>query len=180
MQQENPIATDHLTDDELFALALPPAGAPEPLPAHLSECLRCSRALADWKGAVRELGERDEEVLARRSPEGWQAAEDGTLDAIRREGAPGRGRTRRIVWALPIAASLLLFALLVGVRRETARVAAGAYEDTAGFSAQDRADDTLLRDVERLASGEESSSDWSSLAPDPEAGDAALAAEGRS
>ena len=59
----------HLTDDALFSLALPPAGLPEALPAHLLECPRCARALADWKAAVRDMEERDEAVLDRRSAE---------------------------------------------------------------------------------------------------------------
>jgi hypothetical protein len=154
----------HLTDDELFALAVPATGAPEPLPVHLSGCLTCSRALADWKSALRDVGGRDEEVLARRSAEEWRAVEEGTLAAIRRAGPAGRGRSRNLTWAVAAAASLLLFALLVGNRERSAPI---AFDDTAGLSLQDRADDALLRDVDRLASGEETGSGWSSLAPDP-------------
>jgi hypothetical protein len=179
---ENPNRTNpdaHLTDDALFSLALPPAGLPEALPAHLLKCLRCARALADWKGAVRDLEERDEAVLDRRSIEEWTAVEDATLAAIRREGAPGRGRAKTLRWALPVAASLLVFALLVSNRPTPARSAA-AFDDTAGLSAQDRADDTLLRDVDRLASGEESMGGVGGLAPDPGASDTAPAEEGRS
>jgi len=160
--------TGHLTQDELFGLALPAAGAPEPLPSHLSECLRCSRALADWKGAVGDLGQQDEEALSKRSSEEWLAAEEATLVAVRREGAPGRGRSRQLRWALPAAASLLLFALLVNGRNDAARVT-DPYDDPTGLSAQDRADDALLRDVERLARGEENGAGWSALAPDPDA-----------
>jgi anti-sigma factor RsiW len=161
-KRKNP--ADHLTDDTLFALALPAAGVPEALPAHLLECLRCTRALADWKKAVRDLGERDEDDLEKRTAEEWSAVEDSTLAAIRREGAPGRGRARTLSWALPAAASLLVFALLVSGRQNSAPEAAG---DTAGLSAQDQADDALLRDVDRLASGEESPGGWGALAPDP-------------
>ena len=38
----------HLTDAELFNLAVPPVGAPEALPRHLSEGWSCSRALHEW------------------------------------------------------------------------------------------------------------------------------------
>jgi hypothetical protein len=169
----------HLTDDALFALALPAAGVPEALPAHLMGCLRCTHALADWKNAVRDLGERDVGVLEKRTAEEWSAVEDATLSAIRREGAPGRGRERTLRWALPVAASLLVFALLVTGRQDSAR-APEASDDTAGLSAQDQADDALLRDVDRLASGEETSGGWGALAPEPGAPDPAPAAEGRS
>lgn len=177
LDPKNP--TDHLTNDALFALALPAAGVPEALPAHLLECLRCARALADWKNAVRDLAERDENDLEKRTAEEWSAVEDSTLAAIRREGAPGRGRARTLSWALPVAASLLVFALLVAGRQSPAPEAA---TDTAGLSAQDQADDALLLDVDRLASGEESPGGWGALAPepDPEAGDAAPSPEGRS
>jgi len=163
----------HLSDDQLFALAVPPAGAPEPLPAHLLDCLTCSRALAEWKSALREIGAADENVLARRTPEEWNAAEEKTLAAIRRAGPAGSGSSRPLGWAVAAAASLLLFAFLVGGREAAAPV---AFDDSSGFSAQDRADDALLRDVDRLASGEEASSGWSSLVPDPADGAADRAA----
>lgn len=189
MEREDRITTDHLTDGELFALALPPTGAPEPLPGHFSECLRCSRALADWKSAVRDLADEDEETVARRSSEEWRAVEDATLAMIRRAGSPGRGRARVLRWTLPVAASLLLFALLVGRGDDAAvpvapvaPVAPAApvdvVDDSAGLSAEDRADDALLRDVERLASGEEAA--WSELAPDPAGAEPAPGAQGRS
>jgi hypothetical protein len=173
----NEISADHLTDDELSALALPPTGAPEPLPAHLSECVACSRLLGEWKSALSRLGREDEEVIGRRPPEEWRAAEDATLAAIRRAGAPGRGRARTLKWALPAVAALLLFAFLIGERREAAPV---AFDDTAGLSAADRADDALLRDVDRLASGEEAGTGWSALAPDPATAGPAPAGEKRS
>ena len=167
----------HLTDDALFALALPAAGVPEALPAHLLACPRCTRALADWKNGVRDLGERDEDVLEKRTAEEWSAVEDATLATIRREGPPGRGRARTLAWALPVAASLLVFALLVTGKQDSALIPE-ASDDTAGLSAQDKADDALLRDVDRLASGEDTSSGWGSLAPDPGIPDPP--AEGRS
>jgi hypothetical protein len=168
----------HLTDDALFALAMPAAGVPEALPAHLLECLPCTRALADWKSAVRDLGEKDEDALDRRTSEDWTAAEDATLLAIRREGAPGRGRARTLKWALPAAASLLLFAFLVTGRPDSP-AASDPSDDVAGLSATDRADDSLLRDVDRLASGEENTGGWGTLIPEPTVPDPAPA-EGRS
>jgi hypothetical protein len=180
MEREERFTTDHLSDGELFALALPPTGAPEPLPRHFSECLRCSRALADWKIAVRELADEDEQVVAGRSPEEWRAVEDATLSMIRRAGAPGRGGAGMLRWALPVAASLLLFGLLVG-RRDDAAVPIApvdVVDDPVGLSVEDRADDVFLRDVERLASGEEAA--WGELAPDPAGTDPAAATEDRS
>ncbi|HEX9305159.1 MAG TPA: hypothetical protein VGA31_11970 [Thermoanaerobaculia bacterium] len=179
MRERATTAADHLTDEELFALAVPPAGVPEALPRHLSECLRCSRALADWKGAVRDLGDEGEEALASRSAQEWRAVEDATLTAVGRQGSPGRGRRRRLSWALPAAAALLLGALLLTGRNSSARIESGS-DDTASFSAQDRADDALLRDVDRLASGDETPGGWGALAPDPSAVDSAAAPEGRS
>ena len=162
MTGEPEISTTHLSDDDLFALSLPATGAPEPLPPHLSECLHCSRVVADWKAALRGLAEEDEDVLARRSPEEWRSVGDMVLDSIRRSGRPGRSRTRTLAWALPLAASLLLVAMLA-VRQPAAPV---PLDDTAGLSAQDRADDTLLLDVDRLASGDESGNGLTELAPD--------------
>ena len=178
MPELSTIPAEHLTDEELFALAVPAAGIPEALPRHLSECLRCSRALADWKAAVRDLGREDEEALASRSGEEWRAFEDATLAAVGRQGAPGRGRAR-LSWALPAAAALLLAALLLTGRNGSTRTG-NALDDTATFSAQDRADDALLRDVDRLASGDEGSGGWGALAPDPSAGDSAGVPEGQS
>lgn len=160
--------TDHLSDDALFALAVPTAGVPEALPPHLMQCLACSRALTDWKSAVRDLGDRDEETLSVRSAEDWSAAEDATLAAVRRAGAPGRGRPQMLKWALPAAASLLLVLFLLPGRDLSSRPAAPE-DEMAALSAQDRADDALLRDVERLAGGDETAAEWDEFAPDPSA-----------
>lgn len=164
MKTEKGIRAVHLTEDDLIALAVPSGATLEPLPAHLSECLECSRALAEWKSALREIGAADEEALARRSSEELRAAEEETLAKIRRAGAPGRSRARTLRWALPLAASLLVFALLVGSRRSAPPI---ALDDTADLSAQDRADDALLREVDRLAVGDDTATGWGALAPDP-------------
>lgn len=156
---EKTFLTKHLTDDALFALAVPTAGVPEALPPHLMECLACSRALTEWKAAVRDISDKDDEALAARTPEEWTAAEDATLAMVRRAGAPGGGRPQLLKWALPLAASLFLVLLLVPGRDVSAPPAAPV-DDTAGLSAQDLADDELLRDVEWLAMGEDSATEW--------------------
>src|SRR6516162_5748342 len=61
------IQSPHLTDAELFTLALPPAGEPEALPGHLLECAACGRALQTWKAAVRDLAREDAGPMGRRS-----------------------------------------------------------------------------------------------------------------
>lgn len=152
----------HLTDPELFVLAVPPVGEPEALPRHLSECLFCSRALQEWKSAVRELTEGETETLDRRSPEEWAALEDKTIEALRRAARPGRGPA--VKWVISIAASLLLAALLVPMRHSGP--AAGRHADVPGLSAEDQRDDALLRDVARLSRGEDNGS-WGGLAPEP-------------
>jgi anti-sigma factor RsiW len=63
----------HLTDAELFDLAAPASGEPEPLPRHLSQCDACSRALQEWKAAMRELAMEDAAPLDRRPAEEWLA-----------------------------------------------------------------------------------------------------------
>jgi hypothetical protein len=173
VREDRELPTAHLSDDELFALSLPTTAAPEPLPSHLLDCLRCSRVMADWKSALHDLAEEDEAAVDRRSPEEWRNAGDATLESIRRSGPPGRSRVRTLAWALPVAASLFLVAVFA-VRRPSAPV---SFDDTAGLSAQDRADDALLRDVDQMASGDESAAGWSTLAPVADDSDSAPAAE---
>ena len=154
----------HLSDAELFNLAVPPVGEPEALPRHLSECWSCSRTLQEWKSAVRELADEETEELDRRSAAEWEALEEKTIEAMRRA-----GRTRRapaVKWAVSIAASLLLAILLIPARRTGRPSIARPRATGAALSAQDQKDDALLRDVARLSQGEESGS-WSTLAPEP-------------
>ena len=152
----------HLTDAELFSLAAPPVGEPEALPRHLSECFLCSRALQEWKLAVREVADEETEELDRRSPAEWETLENRTIEAMRRA-----GRNRRapaVKWAVSIAASLLLaFLLLPSIRRAGPEALKAA---RAPASVQDQKDDALLRDVARLSRGEDAGS-WSTLAPEP-------------
>lgn len=157
--------TPHLTEDDFFRLAVPPAGEPEALPAHLQACGECARNLQVWKTAVRELAEEDETALAKRSPDDWKALEEATMAAIRRSGAPGAQR-RRLVWALGLAASLLVAAFLL-TRPPAQPDPATAFDEMAELAAEDREDDALLRDIGVLARGEEQGNIWNSLAPVP-------------
>ena len=159
----------HLTDAELFTLAVPPVGEPEALPRHLSECFRCSRALQEWKLAVREIADEDTEAVDRRSPAEWEGLENETIAAMRRAGRHHRAPAMR--WAASIAAALLLGVLLIpAIRRATlGERGASGRTDTAAATAiatQDQTDDALLRDVARLSRGEDGGS-WNTLAPEP-------------
>ena len=147
--------TPHLTDAELFTLAAPPAGEPEVLPRHLSECQSCSRALQEWKTSMRDLADEDVEPIDRRSPEEWTASADATMARIRRAAHPAR-RALRLRWAVGIAASLLLLALAIP-RHGTgpAPVPGTAQGSSSGLSASDQEDDRLLRDVNDLAQGDD-------------------------
>lgn len=160
------LRSSHLTDEDLFRLALPASGEPEALPPHLLQCPACARALQEWKGAVQDLGEEDEAALARRPAEEWLAAEEGTLAGIRRSGLPGR-RRRNLPWVLALAASFLLAVLLV-TQRQVRQTSPPVFEETIGFSAEDSADDALLREVALLARGEDEGGVWNSLAPLPD------------
>ena len=94
-------SSNHLDDAALFALAAPAAGEPEALPEHLSRCSSCARSLAEWKSALRGLGEEELGPIGRRSPEEWRAAEDATRSGARAAGAgslarcAGRSESRR-------------------------------------------------------------------------------------
>lgn len=148
----------HLTDAELLDLAAPASGEPEPLPRHLSTCEPCSRALQEWRSAMREVAREDVAELERRTPEEWRAASDATMAAIR-AAKPRRTTSRRVVrWAVGIAAAALVVALAMPFRRAptpaaTAGAAAAGTSDMAFTSEADRADDALLRDAEYLAQG---------------------------
>jgi len=153
----------HLTDAELFTLAVPPVGEPEALPRHLSECFRCSRALQEWKLAVREIADDDMAALDHRTAAEWESLESETIAAMRRAG--GNRRAPVMQWAASIAAGLLLGVLLLPAIRKTVSGASGR-TGAAATAAQDQKDDALLRDVARLSQGEDNGS-WSTLAPEP-------------
>jgi hypothetical protein len=153
--------TRHLDDQAFFALAAPAAGEPEALPEHLSRCSTCARVLADWKTALRNLGEDDLGAIGRRTPEQWREKEDATMAAIRRA-SRRRGLARPVRWAVGIAASLLLLALALPARRHPAPAAVAsstpAAEDV--LPPADRADDALLRDAEFLARGGDTATEF--------------------
>jgi hypothetical protein len=155
-----------LSEGDLFTLAVPPAGEPEALPRHLSECSSCSRAFSEWKAAVRDLAGRDTDALSRRAPREWEALEERTLEAIR---GARVGRSRRLGWlAAAVAAAVLLFAVALPVSRTTSRPTARPTL-AAQFTTQDQEDDLLLRDVARLSRADEGSGgSWSALAPEPD------------
>ncbi|MDQ6891453.1 MAG: hypothetical protein M3167_02100 [Acidobacteriota bacterium] len=154
----------HLTDAELFGIALPAAGAPEALPEHLSDCLPCTRALTEWKAAVRDVGAEGDNAVARRSPEEWEEAQAKTMASVRR--SRFEGRTLPLRWAMSVAAVLLLFAVAIPLQRSASLRQRSAAQGSSELSAQDQADDTLLRDVARLSRGDDGSS-WGALAPEP-------------
>jgi hypothetical protein len=155
------VTEDHLTDAELLALAAPASGEPEPLPRHLLGCEACSRALQEWRSAMREAAREDVAELERRTPEEWRAAADATMAAVRR--VKPRRTTAAVRWAIGIAAAALVVALAMPFRRPSPPpVAAGEASDAsepalasdlALVSEADRADDALLRDAEYLAQG---------------------------
>lgn len=156
--------TAHLTDAELFGLALPPAGEPEALPAHLSECGACGRALQNWKAAVRDLARDDAGPIDRRTPAQWREAEERTLALIHRARVSRRFPVR---WAAGLAAAILVAVLLLPGRGMRAPAPASSpATEAAELSAGDRADDTLLRDVNLLASSD-SSGVWNAFAAEP-------------
>jgi hypothetical protein len=157
--------TPHLTDAELFGLALPPAGEPEALPGHLSECGACGRALQAWKMAVRELAQDDAGPIGRRTDSEWRAAEERTLAALRGAGARRRFPLR---WAAGLAAAVLVAVLLLPVRgsllsRPAPATPAG---ESGELSAGDRADDKLLHDVNRMARGD-AGGVWNAFVAEP-------------
>jgi len=156
----------HLTDADFFTLAMPPAGEPEALPRHLSECLACSRQFSEWRSATRELANEGMDSLRNRSAADWEAMEERTIEAIR---GLRRPKPRLWRWAMAVAASLLLFALAVPLRRgRTSPHAPAAPAQT--LSTQDQADDALLRDVARLARSEDENSRlYREIAPEPSA-----------
>ncbi len=142
----------HLTDAELFALAAPPSGEPEPLPQHLARCEACARSLVEWREAVCELGREQARRIDERPAEDWDAAREATMAAVR---SAGRHRSASAVrWIAGIAAALLLVALAMPARRGgTAPAGPDAPQAASSMSPADRADDALLRDAEYMAQG---------------------------
>lgn len=159
-------ASRHLTDAELGALAVPAAGSPEALPAHLSDCLACTRALSEWKNALAAIGDEGG-PLDERTEEDWGRLAEGTMDRIRF--SPRRRSSTAVRWTVGIAASLLLAVLSVPLRDAVSNRASGERDrGRSGLSRQDQADDALLRDVARMTRAEDDAGDaWDTLAPEP-------------
>ncbi|HTR02798.1 MAG TPA: hypothetical protein VMN82_06340 [Thermoanaerobaculia bacterium] len=159
MNEHSPDTDRHLSDAELFALAVPATGEPEAIPPHLSRCGACSRALRDWKVSFASLAEAETGQLGRRTDADWRAREDATLEAIRRAGRTSRS-AHPWRWAVAVAASLLVAALLLpGLRRAPAARIAAAPPTPAAVAASpelaedDAADDRLLREASFVAGG---------------------------
>lgn len=150
-----PDSDGHLTDADLLSLAAPASGEPEPLPRHLSTCESCSRALQEWRTAMREVAREDAAELERRTPEEWRVAEDATMAAIRK--VRPRRTAPAVRWAMGVAAALILMALAMPFRHvapvPATAPAPGQTTDMSLASAADRADDALLRDAEYVAQG---------------------------
>ena len=169
----------HLTDDALFVWPFPQRGVPECTPRAPPPVRAPARALlADWKNRCRTCGSKGRRPAGEARRRWWIEVEEATLAAIRGRALRAR-RARTLRWALPVAASLLVFALPRDHEENPAH-APEPPEDTAGLSTQDRADDALLRDVDSLASGDDTSGGWGALAPEPGAPDPAAPEEGRS
>jgi hypothetical protein len=156
---------EHLRDEDFFLLVLPPAGAPEALPGHLSGCSRCARQLSEWRAAVERLAP---------APAGAPAEfEERVMATIRAERTPRRTTGPRSLgrWAGRISvAAALLAAFWLGTR--VSRVPESPLPVRVNvLSPTDRADDELLKDVSRLVSSEnvdrEDESGWKSVAPLP-------------
>jgi len=123
------------------------------------------KIIVNEKTAVRDLAAEGDEAMSRRTPEQWEAAQASTMAAIRRSRFSGRRLPMR--WAVSVAAVLLLFAVAIPLQRSAA--VRGAAQAASDLSAQDQADDALLRDVARLSRGDDGSS-WGALAPEPDPG----------
>jgi hypothetical protein len=148
-------AEPHLRDGDLFLLAFPPSGEPEPLPPHLAACGPCARRFAEWERAAREIAGRPESSSA--------DFEQAVMARVRALPAPRRRSGR--AWGTGLAAAAALVAALwlaPGSRfRPVSPGPAGGAMD-----ARDLADDALLRDVSRVVDGEDGAS-WKRMAPLP-------------
>ena len=153
-----PAPGGHLSAEDFFNLALPPAGLPGALPEHLSGCAICARQLEEWRQAVADLSGRREVPS--------DDFESRVMARVRRLPAPRSHRLQRRALAGLAAAAALTGAFLLGGRLLNAP--APPPDAVAHMSSADRADDELLRDVSRLVEGEDPSV-WKSLAPLPAA-----------
>jgi len=145
-------APPHLTDGDLFLLAFPPSGEPGPLPPHLGECGACARRFAEWERAAREIAGR---------PEPAADFEQAVMTRIR--ALPASRSRRGRAWGTGLAAAAALFAAFWLGPRSSSPPAPKA---GAAIGASDRADDALLRDVDRVVDWEDGAA-WKRMAPLP-------------
>jgi len=170
----------HLTDAQLAELAVPAGISPEGLPAHLSECLACTRALSEWKEALAAIAD-ETGSLESRTAEEWAEASRATMSRIRRSRSSVPMPAWR--WAVGVAAALLIAVVALPLRSgwssrsgsasvsrpdRPARGADADRSDRTELSQQDQADDLLLRDVARMSRADDDLGDpLDSLAPEP-------------
>ena len=156
---------DHLSDGDLFLLAFPPAGEPEPLPGHLAACAGCSRRFGQWQRAARQVA-----VRPAASDADFERAVMARVHAL----APPRPRRfSRFPLAAAAAAAAIAAAVWIGERGAPPTVAPPPDAAEAAMNARDLADDALLRDVARLVAADDDAG-WKRMAPLP------AAKEGRS
>jgi len=149
------LADAHLKDGDLFLLAFPPTGEPEPLPPHLAGCAPCARRFTEWERAAREIAGRPESSAA--------DFEQAVMARIRARPAVPLRRGR--AWAAAaLAAAAALFAAFWPGPGSSPRPRSPA--PAAAMSARDLADDALLRDVSRVVDGEDGAA-WNRMAPLP-------------
>jgi hypothetical protein len=168
----------HLTDAELAALAVPAGISPEALPAHLSECLACTRALSEWKEGLAAIADETGSFESRTAEE-WEEASRATMSRIRRARSAPSPAWR---WAVAAAAAIFVAVLALPLRSgwgsrpgsisdsASTHTVRSARPDADGteLSQQDQADDLLLRDVARMSRAEDDLGDpLDSLAPEP-------------
>jgi len=175
----------HLTDAELAALAVPAGISPEALPAHLSECLACTRALSEWKEGLAAIADETGFIESRTAAE-WEEASHATMARIRRSRSSAPSPAWR--WAVAVAAALFVAVVALPLRSiwgsrpgsiTEATSASGLASDRPARSArpasyrtelsqQDQVDDLLLRDVARMSRAEDDLGDpLDALAPEP-------------
>lgn len=165
----------HLTDAELAELAVPAGISPEALPAHLSECLACTRALSEWKEGLAAIADETGSFESRTAEE-WEEASRATMSRIRRARSAPSPAWR---WAVAAAAAIFVAVVALPLRSgwgsrpgsisdSTSTHTARPDADRTELSQQDQADDLLLRDVARMSRADDDLGDpLDSLAPEP-------------
>ena len=153
---------DHLSDGDLFLLAFPPAGEPEPLPEHLAACAGCARRLGEWRRAARQVA-----VRPAASDEDFERA---VMARVRALPSPRRRRASGFPFAAAAAAAAIAAAVWLGGRSAPRTAAPPPEAAGAAMNARDLADDALLRDVARLVAADDDAG-WKTMAPLPAPGE---------